>query len=172
MEKNKTKKRFMKIAILIILLIIFEQATKLYAIKYTKEAEQIIIPNVLSFSYLENTGIAFGLAQNESNILIIASNVLVIGLILKFVIKQHNKIDSKTMTLLSFAISGGLSNLIDRIFRGYVVDFINLLIIPSYPRCNVADVFLVVSWFLLVFILIFKAKEEMKVERKVGEQGK
>lgn len=50
------------------------------------------------------------------------------------------------------------------------MDFINLLIIPSYPRCNLADIFLVVSWFFLVFILVFKAKEEMNMEKKLGEQ--
>ena len=76
------------------------------------------------------------------------------------------------MMLLSVAVAGGISNLIDRLFRGYVVDFINLLIIPSYPRCNLADILLVVSWFFLVFILVFKAKEEMKIEKIDVEEKK
>ena len=74
------------------------------------------------------------------------------------------------MTLLSVALAGGISNMIDRLFRGYVVDFINLLIIPSYPRCNLADILLVVSWFFLVFILVFRAKEEMKIENHEMEK--
>ncbi len=164
MKNKEVKKRFIRILIFIIVIIILEQLTKVYAIKYTKDTEKIIIPNVLSFSYLENTGIAFGMAQGDSKGLIIFLNIIVIAMIIRFMVTQHKKIGPKTMALLSIAVAGGISNLIDRIFRGYVVDFINLLIIPSYPRCNVADILLVVSWILLVFILIIKAKQEMKIE--------
>ena len=166
MEKTNVKKRFIRILIFIIVLIVLEQLTKVYAIKYTKDKEVTVIPNVLSFSYLENTGIAFGMAQGDSKGLIIFLNIIVIAMIMRFMISQHKKIGPKTMTLLSIAVAGGVSNLIDRFFRGYVVDFINLLIIPSYPRCNVADILLVLSWFFLVFILVYRAKEEMKIGKE------
>ncbi len=170
MKKKKTSNRFIRVLTLIIVLIIIEQLTKLYAIRFTKDKEQVIIRNVLSFSYLENTGIAFGIAQGDSKTLIIVSNIIVIAIIIRFMIMQREKIGPKTMFLLSTALAGGLSNLIDRIFRGYVVDFINLLIIPSYPRCNLADIFLVVSWFLLVFAFVAKAREELNINKEKQKQ--
>ena len=164
MKTKKSTNRFVKVLILIIALILIEQLTKLYAINNTKDKEIVVIENVLSFSYLENTGIAFGLAQGDDTGLIIFSNIVVIAIIIRFMVAQNKKIGPKTMFLLSMAVAGGISNLIDRIFRGYVVDFINLLIIPSYPRCNLADVFLVVSWFILLFVFIINAKKELKME--------
>lgn len=161
MKLKETTKRFIRVAILIIVLILIEQLTKLYAINNTKETEIVVIKDVLSFSYLENTGIAFGLAQGDSTNLIIISNIIVIAIIIRFMVAQNKKIGPKTMFLLSMAVAGGASNLIDRIFRGYVVDFINLLIIPSYPRCNLADIFLVVSWFILVLVFAIQAKKEL-----------
>lgn len=165
MKTKEHTNRFIKVFLLIVGLIVIEQLTKIYAINYTKEAERVVIENVISFSYLENTGIAFGLAQGESTNIIIISNIIVIAIIIRFMIVQNKKIGPKTMFLLSMAIAGGLSNLIDRIFRGHVVDFINLLIIPSYPRCNLADIFLVVSWFFLIFVFFAKAKEELRIEK-------
>lgn len=168
-KPNNNRSRLIRVVILIAILILIEQLTKVYAINNTKESEKIIIKDVLSFSYLENTGIAFGIGQGDSTALIIASNIIVIALIIRFMVMQREKIGPKTMFLLSMAVAGGMSNLIDRIFRGYVVDFINLLIIPSYPRCNLADIFLVVSWFLLVFAFVVKAREELKLEKHKEE---
>lgn len=165
MKKKENTNRFIKVVILIIVLILIEQLTKVYAINNTQENEKIVIKDVLSFSYLENTGIAFGLAQGDNSTLIILSNIIVIAIIIKFMVSQSKKIGQKTMFLLSMAVAGGMSNLIDRIFRGYVVDFINLLIIPSYPRCNLADIFLVVSWFFLLFAFVAKAKDELRIEK-------
>lgn len=171
MKTKEQNNRFIKVFLLILVLIVIEQLTKIYAINYTKETEKIIIKNVMSFSYLENTGIAFGLAQGESTNIIIISNIVVIAIIIRFMIVQNKKIGPKTMFLLSMAVAGGLSNLIDRIFRGYVVDFINLLIIPSYPRCNLADIFLVVSWFFLIFVFFTKAKEELQIQKLKENNG-
>ncbi len=164
MKTKRSTNRFVKVLILIIALILIEQLTKIYAINRTKDKEIVVIKNVLSFSYLENTGIAFGLAQGDNTDLIIFSNIVVIAIIIRFMVTQNKKIGSTTMFLLSMAVAGGISNLIDRVFRGYVVDFINLLIIPSYPRCNLADIFLVVSWFVLLFVFIINAKKQLKME--------
>ena len=51
---------------------------------------------------------------------------------------------------LLFLIAGGISNLIDRVFRGFVVDYIDFTQIIDFPVFNLADIVLVVGWILLI----------------------
>jgi signal peptidase II len=70
---------------------------------------------------------------------------------------QNKRIDNKTMVVLSLMISGGISNVIDRFIRGGVIDFIKIM---HFPIFNIADIFIVVGWVLLVvFILLYSSKK-------------
>ena len=82
---------------------------------------------------------------------------MVLTLIIRYVIKQRQFMTKKTIIFLSFIIAGGFSNLIDRIFRGAVLDFIK---IGSFPVFNLADVFIVLGWILFAInIMTFSFKE-------------
>ena len=63
-------------------------------------------------------------------------------------------------------IAGGVSNLLDRVFRGYVVDFININDFINFAIFNVADIFIVVGVIGLAFCMIFKGEKNEK--RKVN----
>ena len=83
--------------------------------------------------------------------------VLVLTIIFRYVIVQRQFMTTKTIAFLSFIIAGGISNLIDRIFRGAVFDFIKM---GNFPVFNLADAFVVIGWLLFVIYLMkFSFKE-------------
>lgn len=57
---------------------------------------------------------------------------------------------------LIMVISGGVSNLIDRLVRGNVVDYIDINAIISYPVFNIADVFIVLGVMLIIGYILIK----------------
>ena len=60
---------------------------------------------------------------------------------------------------LSMILGGGIGNMIDRILRGYVVDFFSFVLI-DFPVFNVADIFITVSTALLAVLFLFVYQEE------------
>lgn len=148
MNKNKIG---IVIAVVIILL---DQLTKILMIN----KQLTIIPNLLEFTYTENTGVAFGIA-NSKIFLIILVSILILGIIVKFI--KETQTDKNILLSLYFIIAGGISNLIDRIFRGYVIDFIDINIL-NFPNFNIADICITLGVFVLIFII---AKSLFKNEK-------
>lgn len=93
--------------------------------------------------------------QNKQIIIIIA-NIIIIYLLLKFLIKNYNKLIDIVKLFIVMIISGGVSNLMDRIFRGYVVDYIDINQIIKYPVFNIADMSIVIGMALLIGYIIIK----------------
>jgi signal peptidase II len=110
-----------------------------------------IIPGVLQLRYVENTGAAFGILQDNTQILALVSFGVIALLVLIF-----GSMISRSL-LLGFAFGlqfgGATGNLIDRIRLGYVVDFID---VPHWPTFNVADSGITVGVIILAFVLLFK----------------
>ena len=116
------------------IVLISDRLTKLWAIASLKEqAPMEVLPGILEFHYAENTGIAFSLFNEMPMLLTLLNSLIILGLI-AWVIK-NKKLD------LGFAliIAGGVCNLIDRFFYGYVVDFINPLFV-DFAVFNVSDI--------------------------------
>lgn len=136
-----------KIKLLLLLVIVFlliDQFSKILVLSFNN-----ISFGVLKIEVVYTTGIAFGIgASNLYNAVLV---FLVICVIVNFAYSQRDKIDNRTIMVLSMIISGGIGNLIDRIFRGGVLDFIK---IANFPIFNLADVFIVVGWFLLICNLL------------------
>ncbi len=103
-----------------------------------------------SLTYLENTGAAFGLGQNQ-NIFFIGLSILI--LIVLFVMARKVK-DSQLKTKLAFAliVGGALGNLYDRIAQGSVTDFLDFFVGDHHwPAFNVADSAIFVGAVVLAF---------------------
>lgn len=144
--------------IIIILGVILDRITKLWALKELAIGKDIvIIKDFFQFSYLENTGAAFGIFRDKTIFLAIITFIITLG-ILVYLFKY--KPESLILRIsLAFVISGAIGNLIDRAYYKYVVDFILLHYKDVYyfPTFNVADIFVSVGTALLALYVI---KEE------------
>ncbi len=154
---KKTNKIMLIIILIMVLLILLDQGIKLFIIE---NPENIVIKGVLKFKLVENTGAAFGIGE-DSTISYIVINIVVLGIITKFMVNGNQLIEIKTKVLLSLILAGGLSNLIDRIFRGYVVDYIDFTQIINLPIFNLADICITIGWVGVAAIFaVFTIKEK------------
>lgn len=146
------------VIIFIIIFIIIDQVSKIYLAK-----DMMLIEGVIKFSSVHNTGGAFGIF-NTNTITIILLNIIVLALMIRFIILKKEYMGKMVYLGLIFIIAGGISNLIDRIFRGYVVDFIDLTQIINFPVFNFADIILVSGWILLILGIAKDLKGNKKVD--------
>ena len=155
------------IAIIIIAaLILIDQLTKLYAINVVKPQGMVkVIDNFYYFVYVENRGAAFGMLQNKQWFFIAITAVIFAAL---GVVLAKYKIEGRLFYAAMILIfAGGIGNLIDRIFRGYVVDFLQFSFFP--PVCNLADYFITVGAVLLVISVVFCKKNIAPRKAKAEE---
>lgn len=153
MKKNKI---ILLILIITILLILIDQISK---IVIKSNYEEPIEKGIIGIMLVENTGMAFGFNSGNTKNIILTSLILLI--IINFVRNQKDRIDTKTAIAISLILAGGISNLIDRIIRGGVIDFIK---IKKFAIFNIADCYIVIGWILLVILLIKFNKEIVEVK--------
>ena len=121
------------------------------------------INGFLEWNYVENTGAAFGSFSGNTALLSIITAVIIIAGIAAIILKKiNNKFLLVTATVI---IAGGLGNLIDRIFRGYVVDFIKVLFI-DFPVFNFADILVTCGSFMLIIYLIIDIYNDSRKKQK------
>ncbi|MEW5758203.1 MAG: signal peptidase II [Candidatus Omnitrophota bacterium] len=135
-----------------------DQLTKLLVGKFLYSEKSIsIIPNVLSFSLVKNTGAAFGILHNLTFIFIVTAIFVIFYIIYLILIKKDTNINP---ILLGLFLGGTIGNLVDRVRFGYVIDFIDFHIWPVF---NIADSAITISiaWFMLQII------KAQNVKRKV-----
>lgn len=147
-------------ALLIALLIAFDQFTKYLAVLHLKGRPALpLIDGVLELQYLENRGAAFGLLQNQKIFILFVGIVfLVVVLIFMWKLPDHKKYTIVHM-LVSVIIAGGIGNMIDRFRLDYVVDFIYFVLI-NFPVFNVADIYVVLATIGLFILFLFVYKEK------------
>lgn len=141
-------KKNLSLIILGIFIVAIDRVTKLLLIN----KEITIIPNFLNFIYTENRGVAFGIASNNT-ILIVLMNVIILAIIIKFLKDKFSKTNYIIILSLIMILAGGVGNLIDRIAMGYVIDFINVNIL-NFPVFNVADISITLGVIMIMIILV------------------
>ena len=132
-------KKFISLAILII---IIDQITKFF----TKNT-YVKLFDFFQINYVENTGALFGILPGFKILFIISS---VICIIVLFIWTHHEK---KYWLPLSLITAGIMGNLIDRIFFGYVKDFLDFMIWPVF---NLADASICIGVFIIFYYFIKK----------------
>ncbi len=147
---------------------ILDQVTKALALVYVMPVERVeVIPSLFSFVYTENRGVAFGLFQNTSWLFAIITVLIIIFLLIFY---QRYKFKSKLIIIsMALVIGGGIGNLIDRIFRGYVIDFLSVSFFP--PVCNLADYCVVIGAVILILTLFFGKSLETRAQMLDSSHG-
>ena len=147
--------------------VIIDQITKALASAYLKPIATFpIIEDIFHFTYRENTGMAFGMLKDHRWVFMVVSTILIIGMaIYLYGMKSENRLYDVSLALI---LSGGIGNMIDRIFLGYVVDFIDCRFI-NFAVFNGADSFVCVGAGLLMLALILDLVKEFKNEKEKAE---
>ena len=149
------KKQTLTGILVMILAIALDQLTKQWAVAALKGKESLVlIKGVLEFSYLENTGAAFGSFRGLQIPLILVTLVIIVFMVYKLVTLPDNKRFYPIRICGVFLISGAVGNLIARVVNRYVVNFIYLVPI-DFPKFNVADCYVPVTAFVVLLMYLF-----------------
>jgi len=155
---------FDMIAILITLFsILIDRITKSVASSVLKPLVSVpVIKDALHLTYVENTGAAFGMLKNYRWIFLSMSAITIIAIIAYLIYSRKKRHDLLTLSL-SLILAGGIGNMIDRLFYGYVVDFIDFRLV-NFAVFNLADTEVSIgAFFLIIYILFVETKKEGKL---------
>lgn len=169
-EKKLTKEAILLISIVVIIILI-DQILKIWI---QKVGEISIISGILNFKISQNTSAAYGIGSN-STIMYVLTNVVILGVIFKFITTQNEFVDRKLKIFLSFILAGGISNVIDKVIRGYVIEFIDFKQVINFPVFNLADFFVLIGWIAIAAIFaVFTVREwkSKKTENNLKDNNK
>ena len=157
MKININRKNLL-IIIITFLILAIDQLIKLYIINNLYNNSKIIINGFLNLTYVENTGGAYGIGNNSITFYTLI-NAIVIGILAIFIQFKKEKVSIPVLISMSLIMSGGLGNLIDRVFRGYVVDYIDINPLFKYPVFNFADICIVLGVIYITFSIIINKEK-------------
>ncbi|MBQ7248395.1 MAG: signal peptidase II [Lachnospiraceae bacterium] len=141
------------------ILVAIDQLTKRLAMTGLAGGPHVIIDGVFELRYTENRGAAFGMLQNQRIFFIIVTFLALLALIWLYFRIPDDRRFLPLRIIDIFIISGAVGNLIDRIARGYVVDFMYISLI-DFPVFNVADIYVSWSAVLALILILFKYRED------------
>ncbi len=154
------KNRLILFTVLALLAVALDQYTKMLAFAHLRgNGGYPLIPEILELVYAENRGAAFGILQGKTWLFFLMA-ALVCSLIVRAVyIMPQKKRMLPFLCAFTLIFSGALGNIIDRMSRGFVVDFIYFKPI-DFPIFNIADIYVSCSAAFVVYLLLFYYKEE------------
>ena len=154
-EKFIKNKRIVFVVLVAVFFIIIDQAAKLIIYNKLYNSTVTIFEGFLNLTYVENTGGAFGIASN-STIMFTIVTTIIITIIVKFIIEKEEDMNIWILISLATIVGGGMGNLIDRIFRGYVIDYIDITPLIKYPMFNIADICVVTGCSIIAIYTIYR----------------
>ena len=149
-----------------VLFLAADQLSKWYiASNFALTESKPFIEGLIDFTYVNNKGGAWGLMEGHTWILLSLTFFIMI-ICVALLIKEGLK-NKLLFFSVSLILSGGIGNMIDRIFRdGNVVDFIHLHFMPTFPVFNIADCAVCIGATLLLLHFIIDMIKDCKVRRK------
>jgi len=138
------------IFIIVFIILSLDQLTKFLVAKYFILNHSIpVIRGIFNLTLVHNKGAAFGILKNQTSLLIFTS---IFAIILIYFSLKGNSHRRNYIVFLSLVLAGAIGNLIDRLFFGYVVDFLDFRIWPVF---NVADSSITIGAILLGWFILF-----------------
>ena len=145
----------MKRIILISFLIFLDLLVKKVIFEYVDLHKFIYVTSFLDITHIHNFGVSFGLFAGIISplILVLISSLVVIFLFYLMIISK----DSLEKMGLVVIIAGAMGNIIDRLFNGYVIDFIYFYINQFYwPAFNFADIYISIGIIMIIINMLKK----------------
>ena len=146
---------------LIAALVVLDQVTKrLVADSVRLYSSRVVIPGFFNITRVHNNGAIFGMFSEATShallVILTAASLVALALVIYYFIKTPAA-DWKIKLALSLILAGALGNFVDRLFRGYVVDFLDFYVKRwHWPFFNLADSSITVGAFLLVIFFVFR----------------
>lgn len=138
------KNKFLKLGIWCLILIALDQLTKYLVHGYMPVSTELL-GNFFRIEYSQNTGVAFGIPVPYPFLVI--GNILLMGLIIWIINKEFDMEQPIGKAALVLIISGAFGNIIDRVTRGFVIDFIGVW---RWPNFNLADTYISIGILLMI----------------------
>src|SRR3989338_11403410 len=135
----------------VFLVVLFDRMTKIFFSKILAEGESLpVIRNIFHTTLVHNTGIAFGLFKGQDLVFIVVPVIAIILLAYNIYYYKYNneKLSRLYIIAISLILGGAIGNLVDRIWYGHVIDFIDFRIWPVF---NVADSAITIGAFIIAF---------------------
>lgn len=147
-----------------LLIIIFDQLIKLLVVNSLSIWESVnVINKFFRITFVTNKGAAFSILMGNRIFLIIAS---LLALIVVYNYLKESNLKKTDVLTYGILIGGIFGNLIDRIFRGYVVDYLDFTIFSyDFPVFNLADIAIVIGCILLIFTTL-RGEKNAKINRR------
>lgn len=166
----KKRTSYIIIASIIILGIVVDLLSKHFFASYFENngVDIVVIPNFFVFTFLKNTGAAYGIFGDSTLMLSIVSIVFIFVIVLYDIFNHQNGI--WYVLGIGFIISGAIGNLVDRLFLGYVRDFISIRLFSFV--FNLADLFITIGVICFIVHLIITMLKEKKVKDGVENKRK
>ncbi len=164
MKDKSLKIKYILFALAAVLVAAADQVTKAAVgnwLKYTGSTK-VIIEGLLSFTYVHNEGAAFGIMQGKKIVFIIITAIVFAAAVWYF--KKYKPSHPLELSAAALILSGAVGNLIDRVWLGYVRDFIEVTFI-NFPVFNVADCAICIG---AVLVIIYAFMDMKKAEKNDG----
>ena len=159
----------MPYAILTLALVALDQLVKYLVLTYIPLGGHVpFIPHLVELTYVQNTGAAFSLFNQHTWLLALTS--LVMSLVLAAALWKNFFRHPLGKVTLALLLAGAVGNLIDRAFRGFVVDMFNFLFM-NFAVFNVADICVVVGGIAAALYYLFLAGKLEPGWKDGGDHG-
>ena len=156
-------------AIAAVILVLLDQGTKMLALESLKPLGSVTLaPGLLDLTFVENRGVAFGMFSGQRWMILVLTGAIIGALVYYYRKLPEGNGYRWVRCALVMVLAGAAGNLIDRIFRGYVVDFFEFTFVKWYVF-NMADIYVVLGVIWLLFLMFFVIKEEAGPEGKKGD---